>query len=147
MKHTTVCGKSADRPIGGTCRRKSRPHTMIESEPVWFPPSLAVDWLSRVSCQYSNKPLPFKNTIGQISQTGCATSVIHWSRVFNETSIPRISSCKPETSPRWNLIGHFSHELTSSWSCCLGSLNVNSIGSRYVAFGDVSLVSFTLPKP
>lgn len=49
MKHTTVCGKSADRPIGGPCPRKARPRTVIEAEPTCSPPLLAVYWLYRVS--------------------------------------------------------------------------------------------------
>lgn len=49
MKHTTVCGKSADRPIGGACPRKARPRTMIETEPTCSPPLLVLDWLCGVS--------------------------------------------------------------------------------------------------
>lgn len=33
MKHTTDCGKSADRPIGGPYQRKPRLRAMIETAP------------------------------------------------------------------------------------------------------------------
>lgn len=35
MKHTTVRGKSADRPMGGPCQRKPRPLILIEKKLVW----------------------------------------------------------------------------------------------------------------
>lgn len=44
MKHTTDCGKSADRPIGGPCQRKPRLRAMIETAPGWCPPFQNFDW-------------------------------------------------------------------------------------------------------
>lgn len=49
MKHTTDCGKPADRPIGGACQRKPRLRAMIETSPGWWPPFPYFDWLLALS--------------------------------------------------------------------------------------------------
>lgn len=82
MKHTTDCGKSADRPIGGPCQRKPRLRDMIETAPGWCPPFLHFDWMFALSC-YWNKEVkighsPIKSLIGQKSQTAYAYSMIYW---------------------------------------------------------------------
>lgn len=129
MKHTTVCGKSADRPIGGTCQRKPRPQTMIETGPVWSPPSFAVDWLLKVSChKRPGNEIDPSHTQMWLVRVPKQAAVPLWfigPEIFTSKSIIRISSCKPEASPRWNLIGQFRHKLTSQCDWGLGSLDVN----------------------
>lgn len=137
MKHTTVCGKSADRPIGGPCQRKPRPRKMIETEPAWSPPTLSVDWLFKVSChgKAGQEIDPSHRQISLVrvpKQAALPVSFIGV-EISMSTSIIRISSCKPETIPRWNLIGRLSHKLTSQLSHCLGSFIGTSAGRRLVA--------------
>lgn len=137
MKHTTVCGKSGDRPIGGPCQRKPRPRTMIETGPVRSTPSVVVDWLFKVSRHRKEEveigPAHAQIWLVRVPKQAALPLWLIGREVFMSTSITWISSCKPETSPRWNLIGQFSHKVTSHCSRCLGSFNVNSAGRRLVA--------------
>lgn len=136
MKHTTVCGKSADRPIGGPCGRRPRPRTLIGAEPEWSPPTSAVDWLFNVSSQKKAEkeidPAYAQMWFVRLPKQAAISLWFIGLKIFISMSITRISSCKLETSPRWNLIGQFSHKLTSQYSRCLSSFTVSSAGRRLV---------------
>lgn len=121
MKHTTVCGKSADRPIGGTCLRKPRLKTTIGHEPVQCPPSGAADWLLGMSCDTTIQPSHSRTRLVEFPKQAAPILWFIGREFFYDTSIPRISSCKRESGPRWNVIGRFGRELDS-----LGSFHINS---------------------
>lgn len=131
MKHTTVCGKSADRPIGGPCRRKPRPRTMIETVPVWSPPSFTTDWLFKVSChkkeEIETDPSYRQMLLVRSPKQVWITLWLIGLQIFLSMSITWISSCKPETSPRSNVIGRLDHILTSQCMRCLGSGSFTSL--------------------
>lgn len=156
MKHTTVCGKSADRPIGGPCQRKPRPRTVIETQPVLSPPTAAAHWLFRLSCRDEAEigidPARAQARLVRIPKQAALTPRFIGPEPFRSTSITRLSSCKPETSPRWNLIGRAGHKLTSRWSRWSGPFAVSSGRAEFGGggFGSVSYVSVygdILPGP
>lgn len=91
MKHTTVCGKSADRPIGGPCPPKARPRTVIETETTCSPPPLAVDWLFQVSVhEKAEKEIGPAHAYMRLvrvpgaSRIHYGSAVFHWLRGFYE---------------------------------------------------------------
>ncbi len=103
MKHTTVCGKSADRPIGGPCQRKPRPRTMIETKRVWSPPTATLDWLVKVSCkekaEKETRPSHALLSLVRLSKQAALLLSLIGPQIFTSTSITRISSCKLENHP------------------------------------------------